>query len=80
MKRYDKVDFWEGFGSVHHAPLFSGEVDNVSIYLDRSSIEVFVNEGEVVMTEIIFPSEPYTELKLEGFGGTNTLYYLESIW
>lgn len=75
-----KVDFWDGFGSVHHAPLLSSEVNNVRIYLDRSSIEVFVNEGEVVMTEIIFPSEPYTELKLEGFGDANTLYYLESIW
>ncbi len=75
-----ETDFWNGFGKVHHAPISSAKADKVHIFLDKSSIEVFINDGETVMTDIIFPTKPYTDLKLAGFGQTNTLYYLESIW
>ena len=78
--RSGETDFWDGFGTVHHAPIAAAKADKVHIFLDRSSIEVFINDGETVMTEIIFPTKPYTELKLTGFGENNTLYYLESIW
>jgi fructan beta-fructosidase len=72
--------FSEVFGTVHHAPISAAKADKVHLFLDRSSIEVFINDGETVMTDIIFPTKPYTDLKLTGFGETNTLYYLESIW
>jgi len=72
--------FSEVFGTVHHAPISAAKADKVHLFLDRSSIEVFINDGEMVMTDIIFPTKPYTDLKLTGFGETNTLYYLESIW
>ncbi len=75
-----ETDFWDGFGTVHHAPIAANKAEKVHIFLDRSSIEVFINDGETVMTEIIFPTKPYTELKLTGFGENNSLYYLESIW
>lgn len=75
-----RIDFWEGFGSVHQAPVLFGDIASVNIFLDRSSIEVFINEGELVMTEIIFPTEPYTQLNLQGFGSSHTIHYLASIW
>jgi fructan beta-fructosidase len=31
----------------------------IDVYVDLSSIEVFVNDGELVFTELVFPSEPY---------------------
>jgi sucrose-6-phosphate hydrolase SacC (GH32 family) len=30
-----------------------------------SSVEIFINDGERVMTEIIFPNAPYNYVKLE---------------
>ncbi len=33
---------------------------SVTILLDRTSIELFYDEGETVMTEIFFPTTPYT--------------------
>ncbi|NAS12797.1 glycoside hydrolase family 32 protein [Flavobacteriaceae bacterium R33] len=34
------------------------------ILMDWSSIEVFINDGEYVMTAQLFPNEPYTELEI----------------
>jgi levanase/fructan beta-fructosidase len=32
--------------------------------LDKTSIEIFYNNGEIVMTEIFFPNSPFQTLKL----------------
>lgn len=55
------------------------------IFIDRSSIEVFTDDGEVVLTEIFFPSEPFTEIELFSNGGeavfTNfKAHGVEKIW
>ena len=36
----------------------------VNMILDKMSIEVFYDDGETVMTEIFFPKQPYTSLKI----------------
>ncbi len=48
------------------APRFSKD-DNLKInfILDKTSVELFYDEGETVMTEIFFPSEPFHTLSLE---------------
>ncbi|WP_194777402.1 glycoside hydrolase family 32 protein [Pararhodonellum marinum] len=75
-----RIDFSPEFPADHHAPLNGIEVESVRIFIDRSSIEIFVNEGELVMTELVFPNSPFTKISLEGFGESNTLHYLKSIW
>lgn len=74
------IDFQEEFGDLHEASLDGLQVEQVRVFLDRSSIEIFINEGELVMTEIIFPTEPYTKATISGFQNSSTLHYLESIW
>ncbi len=39
------------------------------MYVDHSSIEMFIDDGEIVLTEIFFPSEPFTEIELFTEGG-----------
>ena len=41
--------------------------DNLSgtILLDKTSIELFYDNGETVMTEIFFPNAPYDKLSIE---------------
>lgn len=59
------VDFSPAFAdTLHHAPAILGNKENVlfSIYLDASSIEIFIDGGSTVFTEQIFPSLPYTAL------------------
>jgi fructan beta-fructosidase len=42
----------------------SWKAASLRIFLDASSIEVFVNEGELVLTSILFPTSPWTKVTL----------------
>ena len=74
------IDFSTEFPVIHNAPLHAIGVENIRLFIDRSSIEIFINEGELVLTELVFPTSPYTKVNLEGFSDTNTLHYLNGIW
>jgi fructan beta-fructosidase len=34
------------------------------LFVDASSVEVFVDDGRLVMTSLVFPTEKFTRLKL----------------
>lgn len=59
------VDFSESFPAVTVSPTFEtdGKV-SLRIYVDKSSIEVFGNGGHFVMTNLVFPNEPYSTLNV----------------
>ena len=59
-------DFEPGFAAVHELDLSQLNTERVEVYLDASSVEIFINNGQRVMTELIFPSSPYSKLSLEG--------------
>jgi fructan beta-fructosidase len=80
------TDFNGGFAKRHEAPL---EVRNnkvkMHIFVDRSSVEVFGNNGETVITDQIFPDPSDTGLELYAAGGNVTLeslhiYALDKVW
>lgn len=52
------------------APTFSqdGKLKLV-IYIDRSSIEIFGNNGKFAMTNLVFPSKPYDSLEISSSKG-----------
>jgi len=61
------VDFQEDFGKgIQQMPipdLPDGEYE-VRVFIDRSSVEVFINNGQYVMTSQIFPNGNYTDLTI----------------
>jgi len=60
-----KTDFSEEFSGIHYAPRISKDrTVNLKIYLDHSSLEVFADNGEVVLTELIFPAPEYDQISL----------------
>ena len=64
------VDFQETFAGSQQMPLDNlpeGEVE-VRIFLDASSIEVFINKGQYVMTSQIFPTNSYSDLEIKNMG------------
>ena len=65
-----KIDFKDNFADrISKAPLAkSYQNATLKIVLDKTSIEIFFNNGEKVMTEIFFPNESFSELSLS----TNT--------
>ena len=40
------------------------------MWVDKASTEVFINGGEVVQTNIAFPTESYNQLKFDLRGNT----------
>ena len=57
--------FSRDFPAMTVAPGAGADNLGLRLYVDRSSIEVFGDGGRFVMTNLVFPSEPYNSLKLE---------------
>jgi fructan beta-fructosidase len=79
------VDFNPVFSRLQSAPLREPANDiAIHAYVDRSSIELFINGGETTFTVINFPASPYTQISLKSDGKTaivgGSLYELKSIW
>lgn len=63
------TDFSQDFSSVTEAPVYREGRTSLRIFIDRSSIEVFDKEGRFAMTNLVFPTRPYTQLTVRGNGG-----------
>ncbi|WP_340199843.1 glycoside hydrolase family 32 protein [Ascidiimonas sp. W6] len=62
------VDFQESFGSSSHEMSIEGLPEGkieLRIVMDWSSAEVFINKGQYVMTQQLFPTSNFTKLKIE---------------
>lgn len=71
-KKSGLTDFNEKFAAnISTAPRTSkSETLSAEIVLDKTSIELFFDDGETVMTEVFFPTEPFQKLSVnaeEGF-------------
>ena len=68
------VSFSEAFPAVTEAPTF-GTIKQLRIFIDRCSIEAFDAEGKMAMTNLVFPSEPYNNIKVKG--GKATIFEIK---
>ena len=59
------VSFSEAFPSVTTAPTY-GSIRQLRLFIDRCSIEAFDTDGKMVMTNLVFPNEPYNIIKVKG--------------
>ena len=64
-----KVDFSPAFAATPPARLPVAENYRITLYADRGSVELFVNDGETVVTNLVFPSEPYDRMNIYAKGG-----------
>ncbi|MFM7629747.1 MAG: glycoside hydrolase family 32 protein [Algoriphagus sp.] len=62
-RKAGKTNFNPDFAAAHSAPM-SWKAESVRIFLDASSIEVFVNNGELVLTSLLFPTSPWKKVTL----------------
>lgn len=71
------------FACRHTSPLGLSDRLSLQVYLDTRSVETFVNGGELVMTETVFPKGPYTELVVTATGNADLngdVTTLKNIW
>ena len=69
------TSFSEAFPFVTAAPTY-GDIHQLRIFIDNCSIEAFDAEGKMAMTNLVFPSEPYTMIKVKG--GKATIYDIKN--
>jgi len=82
-----RIDFSADFPGFHHAPYKASDKGEIRFhaFVDLSSIELFVDDGAVVMTELVFPNAGFETINYyrshvsinlkEG-----TIYRLKSAW
>jgi fructan beta-fructosidase len=79
------VDFNAVFPAIQWAPLKgSGAGLDIHAFVDRSSIEIFINDGDTVFTTVEFPSHPYDQVILRADHAValqeGGVYELGTIW
>ena len=57
------VDFEGRFAAGMNAPLVKKDAYKVRLLVDKASAEIFINEGELALTTIFFPTEVMNKLK-----------------
>ncbi len=83
-------------GKVDFSPAFAGGLQYIPVktkndemewqaFFDRSSFELFVDDGAIVITDIYFPNEDFTEMSLFSLDGktklkSGTVYELKGTW
>lgn len=73
------------FAGISKAPYAAGEQVNFHVFLDASSVELFVDNGNLVMTNLVFPTESFSRLSIFSSGGEVILknadfHNLKKIW
>lgn len=73
------------FSGTSVAPYKAGAVLKLHLFMDASSGELFVDDGRLVMTTLVFPKEKFTVLKAFSKGGEIAIdrtefFNLKSIW
>ncbi len=79
--RSGDIAFDERFPGRHAGPLLPAGDKRVKlhIFVDRSSVEVFVNDGSTVISDAIFPSRDSQGIELYSSGGQARIVKLE-VW
>ncbi len=81
-----QVGFNKQFPGIHEAPLIDrGATTRLHLFVDHASVEVFVNDGERVLTDVVFPSSTSQGLELFGSDAAGAIqrmkvWTLRSIW
>ena len=70
------ASFSEAFPVETIAPTY-GDIKQLRIFIDNCSIEAFDAEGKMAMTNLVFPNEPYNNIKVKG--GKVTIFEIKKL-
>ena len=65
------INYQNDFALGTWAPLSlcEGKTYHLNVFVDKCSVEIFVDSGRIVMTNLVFPTEPYNTLRFYTEGG-----------
>lgn len=58
----NSINYVDDFALATWSPLPKGKQHTLQIFVDKCSIEIFLDGGKVAMTNLVFPNEPYNRL------------------
>ncbi len=78
-------NFSDSFAAVTATTYKAGANIKLHIFVDEASVEVFVNNGKAVLTDILFPTVPYNKIELYSTKGSvnvtfSRIWELASVW
>ena len=84
-RKSGRSDFSKDFASVITGPYNAGKSLSLHIYIDVSSVELFVDDYSLVMTSLVFPSKKFSGVRMFSSGGetllTKALFYgIDRTW
>ena len=71
-RKTTSINYQNDFALGTWAPLSlcEGKTYHLDIFVDKCSVEIFVDGGRIAMTNLIFPTQPYNSLRFYTEGGT----------
>lgn len=61
------TDFSNEFMAITKAPTY-GKINQLRIFVDKSSLEAIDADGKMAMTNLVFPTKPYNKVTVKGKG------------
>lgn len=69
-----KIDFEKGFARRHYAPrILTLSNLKMNIHIDIASVELFADDGSIIMTDIFFPTEDFNQIAIYSKEGSSNL-------
>ncbi|WP_158209726.1 glycoside hydrolase family 32 protein [Myroides phaeus] len=66
-----QVNFSENFAKDKIVAPFPSQIKHqLKLFIDKASSELFINKGKIAVTNLIFPTEPYSSINLEVENGS----------
>ena len=69
-RKTTSINYIDDFALATWAPIKKENKYTLDVFVDKCSVEIFLNGGKVSMTNLIFPSEPYNRMCFYSKGGS----------
>lgn len=63
------INYVNDFALGTWAPLHKAQIHTLSVFVDKCSVELFLDGGKIAMTNLVFPNEPYNRMSFYGKNG-----------
>lgn len=64
------INYIDDFALATWAPIKKEDEYKLDVFVDKCSVEIFLDGGKIAMTNLIFPTEPYNRMCFYSKGGT----------
>ena len=79
-RKTTSINYIDDFALATWAPIKKENKYTLDVFVDKCSVEIFLNGGKVAMTNLIFPSEPYNRMCFYSKGGSFQVDSFNAYW